>query len=219
MTKHIFNVKYAEKLLSALAIEAAWARADPKSEYHDTYNAIVNFSTTVVDDCKEGSDKVLACATYGWMPTIMKGFNLANSNLEQPIYSIRHANGKYEALCLLQKMGGKGIIKNSWIGTSKFMHFLNPSTFPIWDTRVAEKFSEHCINHALKREKLQSSSKMPSAYSFANKLENYQKYTSFMLSQLELGHEWLRPLADIFCREKGYRPTDLRLLELMLFHK
>ena len=60
---------------------------------------------------------------------------------------------------------------------------------------------------------------MPTAYSFANNKENYQKYTAFILEQQQKKYQWLQPLSDRFCREKLYRPTDVRLIELMLFHK
>ena len=200
-------------------METAWTRLDPNSEYHDTYNAIVNFAATVVDDCEKGSSKVLACATYGWMPTIMKKFCLKKTGLERPIQKIKDVKNDCEALNLLNQMNSESLIKNSWIGASKFMHFLNPSTFPIWDTRVAEKFSEHCINSKFSSGSHEDTSKMPTAYSFANKKENYQKYTAFILEQQQKKYQWLQPLSDRFCREKLYRPTDVRLIELMLFHK
>lgn len=219
MTKHKFNTHHAEILLSKLNIETAWIRVDPDSEYHKTYNAIVNFAECVVDDCKNGSEKVLACATYGWMPTIMKKFCLKKTGLDHPIRQIKEVRKDDEALNLLEKMSSESLVKNSWIGASKFMHFLNPSIFPIWDTRVAEKFSEHCISFTFKDDSDRKTLKIPSAYSFANNKENYQKYTAFMLEQRQKKHEWLQPLSDRFSDEKSYRPTDIRLLEIMLFHQ
>jgi hypothetical protein len=221
-TKHLFTTKHAATLLSGLTSETAWDRIekeDKKGGYHSSYQAILDFAQTVGDNCSEKREHVLACATYGWMPTIMKNFNLEKSGIPRPIQRIKEANSKEGAISLIQEMGGGGIIKNSWVGASKFMHFLNPSFFPIWDTRVAEKFSEHCINHALSVESEQKKSKMPSAYNFANKKENYLKYTTFMLHNIDKKYEWLEPLSAKFLKTYNYRSTDLRLLELMLFYK
>ena len=219
MSKHIFTADFAKQLLAGLNSDSAWQRVDAGSEYHKTYNHIVCFAQGVVDNCPKGSGNLLACATYGWMPTIMRDFDLTKSGLSQPIRSIREVKSSDGAVSLIKKMGHKGIIKNSWIGASKFMHFLNPSIFPIWDTRVAEKFSEHCIKHAVRQGVGQRIQYVPSAYSFANKKENYLNYTYFMLQNLKNQYEWLEKISFRFFKEKGYRPSDLRLLELMLFHR
>jgi hypothetical protein len=84
---------------------------------------------------------------------------------------------------------------------------------------VAEKFSGHCINHALSVEGEPKKSDMPNAYFFANKKENYLKYTKFLLQNLNHKYKWLGPLSSRFLKTYNYRPTDLRLLELMLFYK
>lgn len=222
-TKHVFTDKHAATLLSGLTSETAWERIekeeDKKGGYHSSYQAILDFAQTVADNCSEKREHVLACATYGWMPTIMKDFNLEKSGIPRPIQRIKEVGSTEGANSLIKEMGSEGIIKNSWVGASKFMHFLNPSFFPIWDTRVAEKFSRHCINHALSVENEQKKSEMPSAYNFANKKENYHKYTEFMLKNIDKKYEWLEPLSDKFLKTYNYRPTNLRLLELMLFYK
>jgi hypothetical protein len=40
-----------------------------------------------------------------------------------------------------------------------------------------------------------------------------------MLQKLENQYEWLEKISLRFFKEKGYRPSDLRLLELMLFRR
>lgn len=222
MTKHRFTVDFANHIFDNLNNEKAFKRVDTSkqgSEYHKTYESITTFAQEVIDNCPKGSANLLACATYGWMPTIIRDFDLSGSGTTYPIRRFKEAKNIEEASCIIQGMTSNGIIKNSWIGTSKFMHFLNPSIFPIWDTRVAEKFSEHCISWTLMTESRQERIKMPSAYHFANKKENYEKYTSFMLESLKNKYEWLGPLSDRFSQKYKYRPTDLRLLELMLFFK
>ncbi len=80
---------------------------------------------------------------YGWMPTIPK--------LEIPTGWPR---AKRDALCALltavkaEKVPDEcemGFLaeftgKNSVVGASKLIHFLNPKKCPIWDTRVAQSF-------------------------------------------------------------------------------
>jgi len=107
-TKHLFTTKHAATLLSGLTSETAWDRIekeDKKGGYHSSYQAILDFAQTVGDNCSEKREHVLACATYGWMPTIMKNFNLEKSGIPRPIQRIKEANSKEGAISLIQEMG------------------------------------------------------------------------------------------------------------------
>jgi hypothetical protein len=71
--------------------------------------------------------------TYGWMPTMLDNFSVAN--LPQVTAILNRAKGgafpSNAELVLL-----KASINNSLVGTSKLLHFLNPSICAIWDRRV-----------------------------------------------------------------------------------
>ena len=70
--------------------------------------------------------------TYGWMPTI---FEFTSSNLEEciPLLNKVKSNSdlSQEELTLM-----KSTFNNSLVGTSKLLHFINPESYPIWDSRV-----------------------------------------------------------------------------------
>ena len=64
---------------------------------------------------------------YGWMPTILR---TEKTNFEQFADTLNYL-----------KLGGQPEIEQpfvnaSWVGTSKFLHFLKPNQWAIWDSRV-----------------------------------------------------------------------------------
>ena len=70
---------------------------------------------------------------YGWMPTILKKFNIENeaSLLEM----LNHAkNG--EMLNNDQLRIIRSCVNNSMVGASKLLHFINPTHYAIWDSRI-----------------------------------------------------------------------------------
>jgi len=102
---------------------SAWETNKENSEsYSVGYDALLAFGSAVHD---QTGMLVLAHAVYGWMPTILKSYNL---------------NG----LAVADIRGGflpeKPALNNSWVGTSKLFHFLAPEVWPIWDSRVALHF-------------------------------------------------------------------------------
>ncbi|WP_155805953.1 hypothetical protein [Erythrobacter litoralis] len=73
----------------------------------------------------------LALAVYGWMPGIPR--NLIDEK-KRP----RTAEMLSKLQCGdLSQCSDMRFINGSVIGTSKFLHFLRPETFAIWDTNVA----------------------------------------------------------------------------------
>lgn len=70
--------------------------------------------------------------TYGWMPTI---FEFCSSQFDEALIILNNAkHGKIptaEELAVLKRL-----LNNSLVGTSKLLHFINPSIFAIWDSRV-----------------------------------------------------------------------------------
>lgn len=70
--------------------------------------------------------------SYGWMPTI---FEFKSENFDEVVTILNKVKGglipTVEELNVLKKM-----INNSLVGSSKLLHFINPSLIPIWDSRV-----------------------------------------------------------------------------------
>lgn len=94
-----------------------------------------------------------AYAVYGWMPTIMKGID--PSKLEPLRVFAQKWKDSAEYKPGIDALRNKEIdlktLNNSVVGTSKFLHFVAPSIFPIWDSRIAAAFgilNEYQINNA-----------------------------------------------------------------------
>ena len=142
---------------------------------------------------------------YGWMPTIPKLDGIAQwdqhrkDNLTETL--TRAVNG---TLPSDDELGGlMAFSNNSMIGASKVLHFLNPSVLPIWDSRVAKAF--------FNRSKVYDQQ--------VNKLEQWKLYQATLTN-------WLTyPQVKSRCAElkqlAGHLApvSDLRLVELVLFHK
>lgn len=71
--------------------------------------------------------------TYGWMPTIFKFGDTDTISSALEILNRAKAN-KPITVDDLQIL--KTLFKNSLVGTSKLLHFINPQAFAIWDSRV-----------------------------------------------------------------------------------
>lgn len=70
--------------------------------------------------------------TYGWMPTI---FDFRSDNFDDAIVILNSAKqGSIPTENELKLL--KELLNNSLVGTSKLLHFINPSKFAIWDSRV-----------------------------------------------------------------------------------
>jgi hypothetical protein len=90
-----------------------------------------------------------ASLVYSWMPTILRG--VCPEALNASAARLRILPGLTDAAGfadLLDGMDADGdelldlltFINGSIVGTSKFLHFLNPAAAPIWDRRVAMNF-------------------------------------------------------------------------------
>jgi hypothetical protein len=87
-------------------------------------------------------------------------------------------------------------INNSVVGTSKFLHFVAPEIFPIWDSRIAAVFGfrhDYQINNAL----------------------NYRKYCDAIHDRLARPIDWPILLANDETLSR--KTTNVRKLEFCLF--
>ena len=82
-----------------------------------------------------------AHAVYGWMPTILKK-ETKTKELMGFVRDLRKIK-KDPKLALSQLANQIAITKainGSTVGTSKFLHFVAPKVFPIWDSNIARAF-------------------------------------------------------------------------------
>lgn len=91
-----------------------------------------------------------ASMAYSWMPTIFRGNHAADLSSALPnlveVARCTDASQFSNLLDRLSKSRDGGLVEllcwvnGSIVGTSKFLHFLNPAAVPIWDARVAANF-------------------------------------------------------------------------------
>lgn len=73
---------------------------------------------------------ILAHAVYGWMPTVLD-INF-HENIEKAVLELR--DGDYKKIEELRTVAK--FTNNSFVGASKFLHFIYPDKFAIWDSNI-----------------------------------------------------------------------------------
>jgi len=129
-----------------------WAFKD--TGYFQTYDALRNEGNTCRNNPSENNIKILALAAYGWMPTIMDSVEYNEQNVKQAIKhmtSVRRIDDKdtirhFEVLSRLTN--------HSYVGVSKFLHFLSPNSFAIFDSRIEKTLNKLCGTIKLSRKKV-----------------------------------------------------------------
>ncbi len=139
------------------------------------------------------SSVALALAVYGWMPRILRSDNLS----EADIPAIRNAEALNSEI-VINSMPTRGLINNSWVGTSKFLHFVNPNVFPIWDSHIARAFG------LVKRAEFEKKSA-------------YVEYTHNMHATVSIHTSVISLVKSRIFTQFGYEPSDLRCLEFLIF--
>ena len=162
--------------------------------YDQSYKALVDLGANVRGN-GDGLDVLaLAHAVYGWMPTILKNYQL-DVLASMPVLRIRTVENIGGAIELLDDwLPSRPPVNNSWVGASKMLHFLNPDVFPIWDSRVAMRFE------------------MKASSLYGNR-KHYIEY-------LEFCHEFMEANASDLDHYRAAHMPDvsrLRALELIMF--
>lgn len=115
---------------------------DPRN-YREGYWALLRLFEDHVRLEDRASMIAGATAVYGWMPRILRTVH-DYSGMMEPLKQLRKAGSGAEALAILMACphpeGLLRFVDGSIVGTSKFLHFLNPTALPVWDSRVARNF-------------------------------------------------------------------------------
>jgi hypothetical protein len=81
---------------------------------------------------------------YGWMPTILDPLGVSKAvdeNANRLLEVLNAARSAKEPRLTDDDLGLlRGFANNSTVGASKLLHFLNPCVYPIWDSRVANRY-------------------------------------------------------------------------------
>lgn len=135
---------------------------------------------------------------YGWMPTVLgldtgavRGFSLQQAAKLLTVAKSRDLDS--DELSSL-----RGLINNSIIGVSKLLHFVEPTRYPIWDSRLYR----FCFGRR--------------GYEYqVNSVKQYLSYRTGMIALLS--HPRFPKFHASVNAKVGYPVSGLRALELMMF--
>ena len=134
---------------------------------------------------------------YGWMPTVLEfypGTNLGFDRAAELLTQARRSGTLSDRdLTALQ-----GLINNSLVGVSKLLHFVAPTHFAMWDSKIYTfVFEEQPHNYRV------------------NKVEKYCDYLK-KLTELQ-SHSRFARFHDSVNAKVGYEVSKLHALELVMF--
>jgi len=191
------RVKEAFEWLGTVELE----ELDPRN-YRESYWGLVILFRRFVDLGQPLSMLAGAAAVYGWMPRVFGGIE---NRVLQPILPIlrrvRDSKSAAEAHAAVSDSADPErllrFVNGSVVGTSKFLHFLNPTVAPIWDSRVARALG------------------LDGAW----KVDRDDRYREYWAAIAECGEEAPSALKT-FCRSPdGEMASEIRLREYALFLK
>jgi hypothetical protein len=136
---------------------------------------------------------IAANFTYGWMPTMLR---FKSQDFDAAVAVLNHVKAgqtisDQELSCLA------GVINNSLVGASKLLHFIDPSRYAIWDSRVYQYLHGSFSLYQLHR------------------LRNYHAYLDACATVT--AHPAFSPVHQSMNAKIGYPVTPLRALELVMF--
>ena len=106
---------------------------DHDANYLNTYPVFVDWFAS--NDKWEDSSVLLgASLVYSWMPTTLKSVRDCAA-IAGLLNQFGQQSSLESTLAFLNSIDH--FVNRSWVGTSKFLHFFRPITFPIIDSRIA----------------------------------------------------------------------------------
>ena len=131
----------------------------PDNTYEISYDYLLNYAKSIVNnDFADQGLIVLAHVVYGWMPTILTIHHEINDQQQINLSEIQEILKEIrEILKEIRTNGTKNFLNNakalktianftnkSFVGASKFLHFLFPETFAIWDSNINSVLEIRC---------------------------------------------------------------------------
>ena len=191
------NDAFAHQLLRQRAENPCKIQKLP-SRYANTYASLLKLASYLEDHSNTEDLLMLGCAVYAWMPTTLKKWNFLEFDLGKISVEVLRSCDRYDdAACLVREKIPEPLLNNSWVGTSKFLHFINPEMFPIWDSKVAMRFGLQ--GYQMKKKK------------------HYLGYMNFCRRQALLIGNDLETAASYLSFQAERRSSIMRTIELLLF--
>ncbi|MFP7655376.1 hypothetical protein [Chryseobacterium proteolyticum] len=133
---------------------------------------------------------------YGWMPTILK--NIDCTDIDKIVDLFNKAKSSDNILTEIEIENLKPFTNKSLVGLSKLLHFINPNVYPIWDSKICKYFFSNGF------------------YSKIGNVSIYLEYVDAIKETIKFG---LPNDFDNLREQLGYKITDVRLIELVIFLK
>lgn len=163
---------------------------------HASYREFVGYFSSIPNE-KPLTDHnfiIGAYFSYGWMPTMLR----LGENVSAAIQVVNKARSLPQPINEEEFLTIASVINGSVVGASKLLHFICPDNYAIWDSRVYRFiFKEEPSTHRLSK---------PHAYQeYLDALRVLTKSSSFQRAKVSV------------VKAVGYRITDLRACELIMF--
>lgn len=164
----------------------------------DDFNCVIDGAKKLVKEIDWESAVLLSCAVYAWMPTMIRTIDDFDKEKKNTLVNLLGKVAKNEVLSESEIQVVKDFANRSIVGASKLLHVINPSMYPIWDSRVAKVFILNGLNRYLYVDKY---------VDYFNKLNEWVKCDDV----LKLCGE----VRDLNSSLKNV--SNIRILELVLF--
>ena len=149
----------------------------PIDSYQNSYGALLEYGKKCD---KKDQYIILAHAIYGWMPTVLEiDFNVENS-IENAIDTLKNIDFVQVDDVIDKVRTVAKFTNNSFVGASKFLHFICPDKFAILDSTILNVLKEDRFN--LKIDKRNHFFSKTSA----NSMKNFIGYQLIMQKTLKM---------------------------------
>jgi len=181
--------KRLDEIVDAIIKSTEAVEADKHTPYEITHDGLLAAGAACLKNPTEAHIKMLALAVFGWMPTelnrvvydhgkIAKAIKYLGGN--QPIED-ESATRHFKVLA--------GLLKNSYVGVSKFLYALWPERFAIFDSNVT-----HALNTACSKIRVGQGRKRQVFTNGANCLERLIVYELAMRKAAKISKQKLRKI-------------------------
>ncbi len=164
---------------------------DRKNSYILSYKYFLSYFENI-KTIREENLIIWVFFVYGWMPTILKKLNTTDNQSLILELSNKVKNGGILDISELNEI--KKYINNSIVWASKFLHFLRPDIYPIFDSKIAKQlWRSRNIND------------INTYYEYFEKINNIKNSVE------------VRNIQDFLSQKFWYTITSVRALEFALF--
>lgn len=168
---------------------------DYKNHYIRSYPLLLKSTKTLYEELGDAAVPAIAHLAYGWMPTIPKNLNFCKKSSKRVLEALDICSTENSVQYILDWTTPP--INNSWVGSSKVLHFINPEAFPIWDSKVAGHFN---VNGS----------------SVTKSAECYAQYIHFCKEMADI-ETAVSTVQAAFIENACYSVSKIRAIEFILF--